>query len=193
MVGWLNIQPFLHKVQRDLQPGQLVHGEHFSLFEAMCALEIGNPKTDAAATVKAHDLPEDRSVATAKLAPLDVSLEQVLIISDRLMACEVSWQRGHTLPQTVFSCLYLLYPERWVASSCHRCTTWGLLQKQSPGSKLCLHACPEHSSGACVHTVSGARCTVKACRSADRSGGAGQSTTCRCKRCAKQLPPHVAA
>ena len=124
MVEWLNIQPFLHKVQRDLQPGQLVHGEHFSLFEAMCALEIGNPKTDAAAIVKAHDLPEDRSVATAKLAPLDVSLEQVLIISDRLMACEVSWQRGHTLPQTVFSCLYLLYPERWVASCCLRCTTW---------------------------------------------------------------------
>ena len=114
MVEWLDVQPFLQKVQHDLRPGQLIHGEHFSLFEAMCALEVGNPKTDAAATVKPH-MPgqlDDRAAAVAQLAPLDIDHEQVISIHDRLMASEVCWQRGHTLPQTVFSCLYLLYPER---------------------------------------------------------------------------------
>ena len=115
MVEWLDLQPFLQRVQRDLRPGQLIHGEHFSLFEAMCALEVGNPKTDAAArTANPHmpEQPRDRAASLAQLAPMEVTAAQVLDVHDRLMASEVSWQRGHTLPQTVFSCLYLLYPER---------------------------------------------------------------------------------
>ena len=45
------------------QLGELLHGEDFSLFEAMSAVEIGDPKLDAGLTV-------DYSQPTDRCAPL---------------------------------------------------------------------------------------------------------------------------
>ena len=122
MVEWLDLQPFLARLRADLQPGQLVHGEHFNLFDAMCALEIGNPKTDAAAAVRSQQhVPAEPAEEQAAAGPASLTYEQVLRVVDHMMAQEVGWQRGHTLPQTVFTCLYLLHPERCVpAGICAR-------------------------------------------------------------------------
>ena len=139
MVEWLNAQPFLARLREDLQPGQLVHGESFNLFDAMCALgmvpaglpvvschgsaathlllcsacvwwapcssrmqashmpsdlarrcalEIGNPKTDAAAAVKERAGPSGAQTGPtlADLAPANLTYPQVLEVVDHLMA-----------------------------------------------------------------------------------------------------------
>ncbi|XP_078437629.1 MAK10 homolog isoform X2 [Wolffia australiana] len=51
-------------------------------------------------------------------APIPLSLDRTLDVQrcidvmDHLMACEATWHRGHSLAQTVFSCIYLLKMER---------------------------------------------------------------------------------
>ena len=47
-----------------------------------------------------------------------------LAVADRLFAAEATWHQGNNLAQTVFTCLYLLQPDR--CNSCapsHDCHT----------------------------------------------------------------------
>lgn len=46
-VDWAPMTGLLAAASRELEVGQLVHTSVFSLFEAMSAVEIGNPKMDA--------------------------------------------------------------------------------------------------------------------------------------------------
>lgn len=46
-VDWVPMAGLLAATSSELQVGQLVHTSVFSLFEAMSAVEIGNPKMDA--------------------------------------------------------------------------------------------------------------------------------------------------
>ncbi|XP_048132997.1 N-alpha-acetyltransferase 35, NatC auxiliary subunit isoform X2 [Rhodamnia argentea] len=51
-------------------------------------------------------------------APVPISCDKTgdvqctIDIMDHLLACEATWHKGHSLAQTVFSCIYLLRPER---------------------------------------------------------------------------------
>ncbi|KAG2429008.1 hypothetical protein HXX76_011251 [Chlamydomonas incerta] len=92
----------------------MIHGEAFSLFEAMSALEAGNPKMDAAASPAA-----DRPTLEALLADLDstaplAKLDEagLLAVLDQLLAMEASWHTGSSAMQTVYGCLYMLRMER---------------------------------------------------------------------------------
>lgn len=38
-------------------------------------------------------------------------------MADRLFAAEATWHQGAPLAQTVFTCLYLLEPQRYVCAS----------------------------------------------------------------------------
>ena len=108
--SWLNLDPFLTRLSEGLRPGQLVHGPHFSLFDSMSAVEIGNPRMDPGVHV-GRQQQSGKDLDSA--APLKLTNEQVLKVADQLMAQEMSWHGGNTLAQTVFTCLYLLHPERW--------------------------------------------------------------------------------
>lgn len=97
------------------QVGQLLHGEAFSLFEAMSALEVGNPKMDAAAATAAAAEPPSLAalLADPAAAPLELPAPLLLAVLDRLAALEASWQCGGSAMQTVFSCLYMMNIDRW--------------------------------------------------------------------------------
>jgi hypothetical protein len=41
-----------------------------------------------------------------------VNVQSIIDIMDHLLACEATWHMGHSLAQTVFSCIYVLRPER---------------------------------------------------------------------------------
>ena len=103
---WLDIKPFLSCLSDKLGDGQLVHGEHFSLFDAMSAIEIGNPRMDPGADQQV------KSLSLHEVAPFKLSSSLTLKVVDQLLAQEVSWYSGNTLAQTVFTCLYILHPER---------------------------------------------------------------------------------
>ncbi|WVZ10325.1 hypothetical protein V8G54_014855 [Vigna mungo] len=112
---WADVSPLLHAACQDLQEGELIHGDNFNLFAAMSALEIMDPKMDSGIACTYYSL--DEAIENG-VAPVPVSADKttdvqcVIDIMDHLLACEATWHKGHSLAQTVYSCLYLLRPER---------------------------------------------------------------------------------
>ncbi|KIV87076.1 hypothetical protein PV11_02647 [Exophiala sideris] len=91
-----------------LQPGKLVKDEHFTLFEAVSALEIGDPKMDSGSVAFDPDT-EVEFDFTATISP-----EETIWLMDELLCREVAWQMGYPLSQTLFTSVHLerlLWPE----------------------------------------------------------------------------------
>nr|XP_034918787.1 N-alpha-acetyltransferase 35, NatC auxiliary subunit-like isoform X2 [Populus alba] len=112
---WADASPLLETVCKELRDGELIHGENFNLYAAMSALEIMDPKMDSGIINKYASV--DEAIEDG-LAPVPISLDKtvdvqcIIDIIDQLLACEATWHKGHSLAQTVFSCSYLLRPER---------------------------------------------------------------------------------
>lgn len=86
-----------------MQIGQLIHGEAFSLFEAMSAVELGNAKMDSAAAQAAEP---EAQMASAEAAPASLSDDELAAVLDHLVLLEASWFAGNSFMQTVASCRY---------------------------------------------------------------------------------------
>ncbi|CAI0542757.1 unnamed protein product [Linum tenue] len=116
---WVDATPLLQAACTDLLDGELIHGENFNLFAAMSALEIMDPKMDSGMICKYYSV--DEAIEDG-VGPVPISFDRTtdvqctLDIMDHLLACEATWHKGHSLAQTVFSCIYLLRPERTVPS-----------------------------------------------------------------------------
>ncbi|KAL6911654.1 hypothetical protein ACP4OV_000459 [Aristida adscensionis] len=113
---WADASPLLAAACRDLQDGELIHGENFSLFAAMSALEIMDPKMDSGIERSGYNSIEE--AIEDGVAPIPLSLDRTLDVHrtidvmDHLFSCEATWHKGHTLAQTVFTCIYLMRMER---------------------------------------------------------------------------------
>ena len=83
----------------------LVHGEAFSLLEAMSAMEIGNVKMDTGLQKTAEVEPIETLM---QRLPSSLSSEQRVAVADRLFEQEAHWLAGGSLAATVFTCLYML-------------------------------------------------------------------------------------
>ncbi|XP_010413838.1 PREDICTED: N-alpha-acetyltransferase 35, NatC auxiliary subunit-like isoform X2 [Camelina sativa] len=112
---WADVSPLLSAACTDLQEGQLINGDNFNLFAAMSALEIMDPKMDSGMVSTFYSIDE---AIKSGFAPVPVSsdstvnVHSIIDIMDHLLACEATWHMGHSLAQTVFSCIYVLRPER---------------------------------------------------------------------------------
>ncbi|GLT29662.1 hypothetical protein SLA2020_045130 [Shorea laevis] len=112
---WADVSPLLEAACRDLGDGELIHGNNFNLYAAMAALEIMDPKMDSGIVYKYYSI--DEAIENGA-APVPTSLDRTvdvqctIDIMDHLLACEAAWHKGHPLAQTVFSCIYLLRPDR---------------------------------------------------------------------------------
>lgn len=112
---WADVSPLLESACKDLQDGELIHGDNFNLFAAMSALEIMDPKMDSGIVCKYYSI--DEAIENGA-APVPISFNKTvdvqctIDIMDHLLACEATWHKGHSLAQTVFSCIYLLRPDR---------------------------------------------------------------------------------
>ncbi|KQK01201.1 N-alpha-acetyltransferase 35, NatC auxiliary subunit [Brachypodium distachyon] len=113
---WADASQLVAAACADLQDGELVHGENFSLFAAMSALEIMDPKMDSGIERSGYYSIEE--AIEDGIAPVPLSLDRTLDIQrtldviDHLFSCEATWHKGHTLAQTVFTCIYLMKMER---------------------------------------------------------------------------------
>lgn len=112
---WADISPLLDAACKELGDGEMIHGENFNLFAAMSALEIMDPKMDSGIVSKYCSLDEaiEDGAAPVPLSPdKTIDVQSIIDIMDHLLACEATWHSGHSLAQTVFSCIYLLRLDR---------------------------------------------------------------------------------
>ncbi|XP_068647508.1 uncharacterized protein [Aristolochia californica] len=113
---WADVSPLLDAVCQDLPEGELIHGENFSLFAAMSALEIMDPKMDSGMESCGYRSVEEAIENNAAPIPFNhdrtIDVQCTIDVMDHLLACEATWHMGHSLAQTVFSCIYLLRLER---------------------------------------------------------------------------------
>ncbi|ORY01708.1 Mak10-domain-containing protein [Basidiobolus meristosporus CBS 931.73] len=98
---WKDITDFLDEATNDFDVGQLVHLESFGLYDSMAAIEIMDPKMDTGMRVEGQDASKDFDASS----PLSAS--QILGVMDKLCSCELAWHSGHSLSQTIFTCLYV--------------------------------------------------------------------------------------
>ncbi|KAM7199598.1 N-alpha-acetyltransferase 35, NatC auxiliary subunit [Rhypophila sp. PSN 637] len=84
-----------------LKPGELVKDGFFTLFEAVGALEIMDPKMDSGCLAPGESLDEDYDV-TRPLQPAEV-----VGIIDQLLCLEMAWHLGYPLSQTLLTNVYI--------------------------------------------------------------------------------------
>ncbi|GFP96306.1 N-alpha-acetyltransferase 35 natc auxiliary subunit [Phtheirospermum japonicum] len=112
---WADVSSLLRLACDDLRNDELICGENFNLFAAMSALEIMDPKMDSGIVSTYYSVDEaiDNGAAPVPLScDRAIDIQRVIDIMDHLLACEATWHTGGSLAQTVFSCIYLLRPER---------------------------------------------------------------------------------
>ncbi|CAA0806461.1 MAK10 homologue, partial [Striga hermonthica] len=112
---WADVSSLLQHACDDLRNDELITGENFNLFSAMSALEIMDPKMDSGIVTTYYSVEEaiDNGAAPVPLSfDRTVDTQRVIDVMDHLLACEATWHKGGSLAQTVFSCVYLLKPDR---------------------------------------------------------------------------------
>lgn len=96
---WEDVTALLASAASELCVGEMIHPANFSLYSAMSAIELMQPKMDvgfgAVRNVEDVEIPET------------LTDSDVIRIIDELLACQATWMESHTLPQTVFSCVYV--------------------------------------------------------------------------------------
>ncbi|CAK5263962.1 unnamed protein product [Mycena citricolor] len=91
----------------DMEPSEVVLMPGFTLQDAMCAFEIGEPRLDSGMTPEGEQRP--LFDPWAPMLP-----EEICWIIDRMFTYEMLWHAGNTLVHTVFTCLYgLAISEIW--------------------------------------------------------------------------------
>ncbi|QIX01763.1 hypothetical protein AMS68_007280 [Peltaster fructicola] len=91
-----------------LECGQLIKDDYFTLFEAVGALEIMDPKMDTGVV-----LPADTDVLEEDPA-VDLTAAELIWVLDELICLEIAWLEDHPLSQTLFTSIHidrLLDPE----------------------------------------------------------------------------------
>eukprot|EP01125_Pyxidicula_operculata_P013783 TRINITY_DN4571_c0_g1_i4.p1 TRINITY_DN4571_c0_g1~~TRINITY_DN4571_c0_g1_i4.p1 ORF type:complete len:555 (-),score=130.70 TRINITY_DN4571_c0_g1_i4:632-2296(-) len=110
---WEDITSLISQTSDEMVTGQIIKLESYSLYEAMSALELMDPKMDMAMVTNienVHTLDEAYDMKlidkSSTLSPSDI-----IGVMDKLIQCEIMWYTGNTLSQTLMTCLYLHNPE----------------------------------------------------------------------------------
>lgn len=109
---WKDITGEFFDAVKELDVGELQHVFLFGLFEAMSAIEMMDPKMDAGMKRNEEPIPLtfESSVKSGAIQLNDISYKDTIALVDSMYACLVSWLEGHSLAQTLFTCLYLHKP-----------------------------------------------------------------------------------
>ncbi|XP_035667068.1 N-alpha-acetyltransferase 35, NatC auxiliary subunit-like isoform X1 [Branchiostoma floridae] len=128
--NWKDItQDFLTSCE-ELELGELMHDANFGLFEAMSAIEMMDPKMDAGMLGNRGDrevLNFQQAIQKGTVKLKDLTAPELIGIIDTMLSSMVTWLEGHSLAQTVFTCLYLHDPEV-IEDRCMRAVALGVLK-----------------------------------------------------------------
>ncbi|CAB1321655.1 unnamed protein product [Coregonus sp. 'balchen'] len=112
--NWVDITHDFKEACKELNLGELLHDKLFGLFEAMSAIEMMDPKMDAGMIgnqVNRKVLNFEQAVKDGAIRVRDLSLPELIGIMDNCFCCLITWLEGHSLAQTVFTCLYVHNPD----------------------------------------------------------------------------------
>ncbi|RXM29196.1 N-alpha-acetyltransferase 35, NatC auxiliary subunit [Acipenser ruthenus] len=112
--NWVDITQDFKGACRELKLGELLHDKLFGLFEAMSAIEMMDPKMDAGMIgnqVNRKVLNFEQAVKSGAIKVKDLTLPDLIGIMDTCFCCLITWLEGHSLAQTVFTCLYVHNPD----------------------------------------------------------------------------------
>uniref|UniRef100_A0A4W3GWC5 N-alpha-acetyltransferase 35, NatC auxiliary subunit n=1 Tax=Callorhinchus milii TaxID=7868 RepID=A0A4W3GWC5_CALMI len=113
-VIWVDITQEFKDCCKDLKLGELLHDKLFGLFEAMSAIEMMDPKMDAGMIgnqVNRKVLNFEQAVKDETIKIKGLTLPELIGIMDTCFCCLITWLEGHSLAQTVFTCLYVHNPD----------------------------------------------------------------------------------
>jgi hypothetical protein len=102
-VGWVPLAGLLEAASNELEVGQMLHTSVFSLFEAMSAVEIGNPKMDAGKQGP-QGTPSPAAVPMAALAALHSSCGSLVTVKAEHVLQHVTTLLKFHLPSLHTSC-----------------------------------------------------------------------------------------
>ncbi|KAK5604007.1 N-alpha-acetyltransferase 35 NatC auxiliary subunit [Crenichthys baileyi] len=112
--NWVDITHEFKGACKELNLGELLHDKLFGLFEAMSAIEMMDPKMDAGMIgnqVNRKVLNFEQAIKEGAIKVKDLSLPELIGIIDTCFCCLITWLEGHSLAQTVFTCLYVHNPD----------------------------------------------------------------------------------
>uniref|UniRef100_A0A8C4N7Z4 N-alpha-acetyltransferase 35, NatC auxiliary subunit n=1 Tax=Eptatretus burgeri TaxID=7764 RepID=A0A8C4N7Z4_EPTBU len=107
---WLDVTVDFVASCKHLKLGELVHDKGFGLFEAMSAIEMMDPKMDAGMIgnqVSRRVLSFEQAIKEGTIKINNLTTPELVGIIDNCFCCLVTWLEGHSLAQTVFTCLYM--------------------------------------------------------------------------------------
>uniref|UniRef100_A0A8B9Q5I6 N-alpha-acetyltransferase 35, NatC auxiliary subunit n=1 Tax=Apteryx owenii TaxID=8824 RepID=A0A8B9Q5I6_APTOW len=106
--SWIDITQDFEEACR----GELYY--FFGLFEAMSAIEMMDPKMDAGMIgnqVNRKVLNFEQAIKDGTIKIKDLTSPELIGIMDTCFCCLITWLEGHSLAQTVFTCLYIHNPD----------------------------------------------------------------------------------
>lgn len=74
------------------------------------------------ASLAALTSPTAKDLVESGNVPTQLDASTLLSVLDKQMILDMTWQQGHSLAQTVFTCAYMLRPDRQASSSLHTST-----------------------------------------------------------------------
>eukprot|EP01097_Dermamoeba_algensis_P004946 TRINITY_DN3158_c0_g1_i1.p1 TRINITY_DN3158_c0_g1~~TRINITY_DN3158_c0_g1_i1.p1 ORF type:complete len:781 (-),score=175.37 TRINITY_DN3158_c0_g1_i1:896-3160(-) len=105
----MEFSPFtdtLEALVSELKDGEIVLMENFTLFEAMSAVELMDPKMDSG-MLNGEVLTTEEALSLKKIDPDHLlTPAQLISLMDALLEQEALWCSGQTLANTIFTCLY---------------------------------------------------------------------------------------
>lgn len=135
---------FLQSVKQ-LNLGELIRCDQFTLLEAMSAIELMDPKIDTGMMIRESNrkiLNLEQSVKAGTVKINNLELCELIGIIDETYSCLISWLEGNPLAQTVMINLYLHRPER-IEDRCLRIFSQSILRLVDYIDKLAQRGCIE--------------------------------------------------
>ena len=114
--NWTDITSQFANTCHNLPLGEVVRDGDFTLFEAMTALELMDPKMDGGMSIKNHFHEQKQGNRILSLKQLieknllkikQFSSVELIHLFDQLLSTFHMWLDGHSLALTLFTCVYL--------------------------------------------------------------------------------------
>ncbi|XP_068782015.1 N-alpha-acetyltransferase 35, NatC auxiliary subunit-like [Struthio camelus] len=113
--SWIDITQDFEEPCRELKLGELLRDKLFGLFEDISTIEMMGPKMDAGMIgnqVNRKVINFEQAIKDGTIKIKDLALPKLIGIMDTCwFFCVITWLEGHSLAQTVFTCLYIHNPD----------------------------------------------------------------------------------